>query len=168
MKMSAETGIDVPQELLEKTREFLNQRLAPSILEISLRLKEKAMEIINTTGDVLVGQELVPAAVLRSRNIKEFTDSVTVLKGFKDIRVDARIEKKTGDFFELTVIAIEKQTQKPFKDARVTLIKDGVELESYLSDLKKVVFEHVPLGKYTVEISTIAEKLATVLLDVKI
>jgi hypothetical protein len=168
IKMSSEKEVDVPQGLIEKTRELLEKRLQPSMLEIILRLKEKALEIINTTGDVLVGQELVPAAVLRSRKINEFTDPVTILKDFKDIRVDVKIEKKGSDFFEVSLIAREKQTQKTIKDARVTLIKDEVELESYLSDSEKVVFEHVLLGKYTVEISTVNEKLATVLLDIKI
>jgi hypothetical protein len=168
IKMSSEKEIDLPSGLIDKTKNLLSRRLAPSILEIILRLKEKTLEIINTTGDVLVGQELVPAAVLRSRKINEFTDSVTILKDFKDIRLDVKIEKKRGDFFEVSLIAREKQTQKTIKDLRITLIKDEVELESYLSDSEKVVFEHVLLGKYTVEISTVNEKLATVLLDIKI
>jgi hypothetical protein len=168
LKMSTEKESDIPPGLIEKTKNLLNQRFAPSILEIFLRLKGKALEIINTTGDVLVGQEWVPAAVLRSRKLNEFTDSITILKDFKDIRVDVKIEKKGSDFFEVSLIAREKQTQKTIKDLRVTLIKDEVELESYLSDCEKVVFEHVLLGRYTVEISTVNEKLATVLLDIKI
>jgi hypothetical protein len=54
------------------------------------------------------------------------------------------------------------------KDLRVTLIRDDTELESYLSDSGKVVFEHVLLGKYMVEISNIENKLAMIEIDIKV
>jgi hypothetical protein len=41
-------------------------------------------------------------------------------------------------------------------------------MESSLSDSGKVIFEHVLLGKYTVEISTLDKKLAGILLDIKV
>lgn len=158
---------EVPVQLLEKTKKIVSGMLGSYILEIILRLKQKTLEIINTTGDVLVGQELVPAAVLRSRHIKDFKDEVNVLKDFKDIRVEAKIESKDGGTFNLTVIVKAKETQNIIKDMRVTLLKDVLELESYLSESGKVTFEHVLLGEYTVEISTIKDKLATLILNIK-
>jgi hypothetical protein len=159
---------EIPVHLLEKTKKTVSEMLVSYILEIILKLKQKTLEIINTTGDVLVGQELVPAAVLRSRQIKDFKDEVNILKDFKDIRVEVKIETKDGGTFNLTVIVKERETQNIIKDMRVTLLKGDLELESYLSESGKVTFEHVLLGKYTVEISTIKDKLATVLLDIKI
>jgi uncharacterized protein YjbK len=53
------------------------------------------------------------------------------------------------------------------KDLRVTLIKDDVELESYITDSGKVTFEHVLLGRYSVEISSVDNKIASVILDIK-
>lgn len=138
------------------------------VLEIWLRLKEKALEILNTTGDILVGQELVPAPILRSRKIKDFKDEVTILKDFKDILVEVNIVNKQGSAFNLTIVAKEKDTQKIIKDLRVTLIQADKELESYLAYSGKVTFESVSLGQYKVEISSIDNKLASVLLDIKI
>jgi hypothetical protein len=166
MKLEALPVEEIPEELKEHY-----VRLASGgpglILEIYLKVKEKIVEIIGTTGDVLVGQELVPAPILRSRKIKDFRDEITVLKDFKNIRVEAKIENKNGKEFNLTVLAKDKITQKILKDLRVTLIKDDLELESYLTDSGLVTFEHVLLGKYRIEILTASEKIATVLLDVK-
>lgn len=157
----------LPKELLERVKNLVIQQDKPSVLEILLKAKEHFLEIINTTGDVLVGQELVPARILPRRQIKDFKDEVTILKDFKDMRVEVKIENKAGQFFNLTVAAKEKWTNKIIKDLRVTVLKDDLELESYLTDAGAVTFEHVSLGKYTVEISNLEQKLASVLLEIK-
>jgi hypothetical protein len=115
----------------------------------------------------LVGQELVPAPVLRSRNIRDFKDEVTILKDFKDVRVEAKIENKLGSSFSLTVIVKEKPDLQVIKDLRITLFKGDMELESYHVDSGKVTFEHVACGSYTVAISSLTTTLASVLLDIK-
>jgi hypothetical protein len=92
---------------------------------------------------------------------------VTILKDFKDIRVEVKLENKGGQAFDLTVLVKDKQTHCVIKDLRVTLLKDDLELESYLTDSKKVIFEHVLAGRYTVEISNIETKIASIVLDIK-
>jgi len=159
---------EVPAQLMARVKDLVKPEQDIPALQIALRLKEKILEILNTTGDVLVGQELVPAPVLRSRKIKEFKDEITVLKDFKDIRVEVKILSQQSGVFSLTVVVIEKTTQKIIKDLRVTLIRDDLELESYLSSSGRVTFEHILLGKYTVEISTIESRLACILLDIKV
>jgi len=156
-----------PEQLVQEAKRLIEEQDKLSILEICLKFKEKVLEILNTTGDILVGQELVPAPVLRSRKAKDFKDEVTILKDFKDIRVEVKIENKGRQAFDLTVLVKEKESQKVIKDLRVTLLRDDLELESYLNDPGKVIFENVLLGKYTVEISTLESKLASVLLEIK-
>jgi hypothetical protein len=158
---------DVPEEVLERVKDLIKEDKS-LILEIFLKLKEKALEILNTTGDVLVGQEFVPAPVLRSRSIKDFKDEINIIKDFKDIRVEAKIENKAGKAFNLIINVKQKETQEIIKDLRVTLIRDDLELESYLTDAGAVTFEHVLWGKYKVEISSPENKLASILLDVKV
>lgn len=156
-----------PEELLNRVKGLVKAEDRISLLEIFLRLKEKTLEIINTTGDVLWGEELVPAPVLRSRSIKDFKDEVTILKDFKDIRVEIKIENRQGEAFDVKIMVKEKDTQRIIKDLRVTLLKDEVELESYLTTAGKVIFEHILLGKYLIEISTVENKIASILLDIK-
>ncbi len=157
----------VPQELIEQAKSLVSPEGKISLLEILLKLKENILELVNTSGDVLVGQELVPAPVLRSRQIKDFKDTVTILKDFQDIRVEVKIENKAGRAFSLSVVAKEKPTAKMIKNLRVTLLKDDLELESYVADSGKAVFEHVELGKYRIEIENLQQKVASVLLEIK-
>ncbi|MFA5411235.1 MAG: anti-sigma factor [Candidatus Omnitrophota bacterium] len=159
---------EVPAELLARVKNLLIQKEQAPLLEIFLRFKENILELVNTTGDVLVGQELVPAPVLRSRKIKDFKDEVIILKDFEGLRVEAKIENKGSGFFDLTVIAREKATSRLIKDLRITLTKGDLELESYQADTGKVTFEHVAFGKYTVELSAVESKLAAILLDIKV
>ena len=159
---------EVPAELLGRVKDLFVAQSNPPVLEIVLRFKEKLLELLHTTGDILVGQELIPAPILRSRSIKDFKDEVTILKDFQDIRVEVKIENKGAGGFNLIVMVKQKQTHKLIKDLRVTLLKDDLELESCLADTGAVTFEHVLLGKYKVEISTLENKLASVLLDIKV
>ena len=167
-KLKATVQEAVPEELVKRVKNLIIQEEKPSILEILLRLKVKALEILDTNGDVLVGREFMPAPILRSHKIKDFKDEVTILKDFKDLRVEVKIENKAGQAFNLTVMIKEKETQKLIKDLRITLLKDDLELESYLTDSGRVTFEHVLWGKYTVEISTLEEKVASVLVDIRV
>jgi len=157
----------VPEELIARIKKSVMPENKVSILEIILRLKEEALEILNATGDVLVGQEFVPAPILRSRQIKDFKDEVTILKDFQDIRVEVKIENKGAQSFDLIIIVKDKQAHRVIKDLRVTLIKDNLELESYLTDLSSITFENVLVGKYIVEISNIENKIAAIILDIK-
>ncbi|MEW6100714.1 MAG: zf-HC2 domain-containing protein [Candidatus Omnitrophota bacterium] len=168
LRASREEGADVPQEALMLAKGLVKVTAdKQALLEIVLRAKEKLLEIIHTTGDVLVGQELLPAGVLRSRSIKDFKDEVIVLKDFENFRVEVKIENRQEGIFNIKIGVKEKQTQETIKDLRVTLIKDDVEMESYLLGSGSVIFEHVALGKYSLAISNIEERIASVMLDIQ-
>jgi hypothetical protein len=153
-RIKATDNLEVPPELISSVKEIL-------------KFKDRAFELLKTSGDVLLDQEVVPTPLLRSRRIKDFKDEITVLKDFKDIRVEIKIENKPAQTFNLVVAVKEKQTLRPVKDIRISLIKDDLELESYYSDLGRVTFEHVLLGKYAVQISTAEAKIAHISLDIK-
>ncbi len=171
LALSLDSGIEdageLPEPLLSKIKDVLSLREKSVFLEISLRVKERVLEIVNSTGDILLGQELVPAPVLRSRDIKDFKDEVIILKDFNDIRLEVKVENKGGRYFNVTIRARQKNSARPFKDMRVTLIKEGMELESYFSDSGSVSFEHILLGKYNLEVTSIKDRLALVVLDIK-
>lgn len=166
LKLKSAEELSVPLELVLNAKNILQQD-NPEVLEIILRLKDRLFEIVNTTGDILVGQEFVPASLLRSRQIKDFKDEVIILKDFRDVRIEIKVESRQEQLFNLTVLAKDRQTQAVIKDLRIALIKDDLELESYISDSGSVVFEHVILGEYRVDISRSEGKFASVFFNIK-
>jgi len=167
LKIQPHLSLDVPAPLLEKIKKLVGQEAGENLLEVFLQLKEKAMEIIQTTGDVLLGQELVPAPVLRSRKINEFKEEVSILKDLQQIRVLAKVQNKSAKSFNLTITVKDKQTLKIDKNLRVTLIKDGLELESYINDSGGSFFENILPGNYIVEVSRQGQREAVIDLKVK-
>jgi len=167
LKIEPHLSKDIPFSLLEKTRKIIGSDIKENIFDIFLKLKDKAWEIIQTSGDVLVGQELVPAPVLRSRHINEFKEEVSILKDLQGVRILAKLESKNNKVFNLVVNIKDKQGKGVNKGLRVTLIKDGVELESYVSDMGSSVFERVLPGDYRVEIAQGTRLVAIIDLKVK-
>lgn len=157
----------VPQDLIAWAKSLVPEKSQSPVLEIVFKLKEDAVEIIRAAADILIGQELLPLPVLRSRKIKDFKDEVTIFKDFEKARVELRIENKSGRSFDLSVVVRERQSQQAIRDLRVTLLQNDLELESSLSASGRVTFEGVRIGKYTVEIASLKNKLASILLDVK-
>jgi len=167
LKIKSHLSLDVPIGLLEKIKNLVGQDSRENLLEIFIKLKVKALEIMQTTGDVLLGQELVPAPVLRSRKINEFKEEVSILKDLQQIRVLAKIQNKSAKSFNLTITVKDKHSQRIDKSLRVTLIKDDLELESYVNDVGSSFFENILPGDYVVEISRQGERMAVIDLKVK-
>ncbi len=139
-----------------------------SVFEIVLKNTGKIFDLLYTNGQVLLGQEIIPIGDLRSRNIQDFRDTVSIVKDIDNIRVEIKIDSSSAGYFDITVSVKNKKTSKLLKDYRVTLIKSDTQLESYIIERGAVTFEHISLGKYSVEISSQESKLANVTLDIKI
>jgi hypothetical protein len=167
LKIQPHLSLDVPGPLLEKIKKLVIQETGENLLEIFLMLKEKVIEIIQTTGDVLFDQELIPAPILRSRKINEFKEEISILKDLQQIRVMAKIQNKSTQSFNLTITVNDKQSLKIDKNLRITLIKDGLELESYINDSGSSFFENILPGDYIVEVSRQGQREAVIDLKVK-
>ncbi len=158
----------VPLGLLKQAKDLVNRELNNPVLEVILKLKDKAIEVLNSTGDIIWKGELIPLPILRGRSIKDFKDEVTIYKNFKDKVVEVKIENIQGRAFKLNIKALDKFKRKVIKDLRITLLRDDLELESYHTDSGGVIFEHVQLGKYKVEIHSPDQLIASIILDIKV
>jgi hypothetical protein len=167
MKAVPEDIINVPEAALSKVREIVKINDGPGLLEVILRLKDNIFEVISSSGDVLVGAELVPAPVLRSRNIINFKDEIVILRKFQDLTVEARITSKLKGYFDITVKVSPKIDQKSVRSLRATLVRGDLELESYISESGLFVFEHILLGDYTLKLDSNKETLASILLEIR-
>lgn len=165
LKMGIEaSGQEVSGDMLSRLKELVCGRT----LEIAVRLKQKALEVIRTSGDVLIGREFIPAPLLRARKIRDFKDEVAIFKNFGDFRIEVRIESKGAEVFNLVVAVRPEQQQKVSEDLRITLLEAGTELESYLADSGKVSFNDISPGRYTVAVSASGGRVALVVLDVEV
>lgn len=160
--------IRLPQDLTSKVRDLIENQPELTVLNIILSIKERFFELINTNGDILVDQELMPASLARSRQIKEFKNEITILKDFNGIRLEVKIENKGPNLNSLTIAVKNKQTSQIIKDLRVALLKDNAELESYITDADKIVFDQILAAKYLIEISGTNNKLGAISLEIKV
>jgi len=167
LRLKSVEGKAPAPEFLERMKEFIRRNINTELLDILLGFKERMIHLLNTNGDVLIGQELVPAAVLRGRQVKDFPDELNILKDFKGLVTEVKIINKGGGVFEMAVRVKEKQTQKPAKDLRISLLKNDLELESFHTDSGKAGFEHITPGRYKVEISGISGKLAEIDMEIQ-
>ncbi len=157
---------EVPAELVRVAKELVISETV-SHLEIVICIKEQLIEVLRVSGDILLGNEVIPAAVLRSRQMTQFRKEVIILKDFKDIRVEVKLESKPQDVFKVSLLVKENYSQKVLDNLRMTLKKGDVEFESYISVAGSVVFEDVHLGTYTVTIETEEGPIASVALEIK-
>ena len=151
LKTEAHLSLDVPENLLEKVRKMVQENIRVNLLEVALLLKEGIFKIIHTTGDVLLGQELVPAPVLRSREISEFKGEVSIIKDLRQIRILVKVRQKSGSAFDLLLEAKDRRNSGKRKNLRVSLFKEGLELESYFNNSGIFLFENLSPGDYLVE-----------------
>ncbi|MGE5308797.1 MAG: zf-HC2 domain-containing protein [Deltaproteobacteria bacterium] len=154
------------EPLMEKARTLIAQRLGKHAMELVLESKEQLLHILEVSGDVLVGQEFVPAAVFRSRQTAGFRDAVTVIKDLERVRVELKVEKKEKTF-AVTVTAREKENQGTPGDLRVSLLKGGVELESYVPEAGQAVFGHILPGRYMIHLTSSSDDLAALFLEIR-
>lgn len=142
---------EVPAQLIEDIRGILFS--GPSeAMEIALKVKEGIMQVLKSTGDILVGQELVPASVLRSRKEDFFKDELIIFKDVKDLRIKIKIAHQKDNSFKLAISAKNRATNRAINDIKVALLKDNQEIESYDVDTGLVCFEYVALGEYDLKI----------------
>ena len=166
LELSAEGEMEVPESLLARVREMIAAKCQTSALDIILKSTEQGFEIISTTGNVLFGNEFVPAVSLRSGKNPFFKDDLVIAKDFELLSIEVKVENVREAGFNLVISGKEKNSCMLMKDTRVTLLKDNLELESRISEKGRVVFENVYAGKYSIEISNIKQVLATISVEV--
>ena len=154
----------VPEQVIEKAKALSGERL---IFEVALRLKEKFMELLKTTGDVIRRGDMAPVPVLRGRGISELKEEISLVKEFEEIRIALKLDKKDKDRVRISVVLSEKASLRPITDLRVALFRKSLELESYFARSGAAVFEGLTYGLYTLEISRRDNRIGIIKLEIK-
>lgn len=146
-------ALEAPEEVVQAAINLYNPEVGVNFLEVALNLKEKFIELVRTTGDILIGPQLVPIPVLRSHGEEsQFTDEIKIVKEFDNILTEVGVEKKKPDICDVEIRLTDKETKKKIEGFRVTLNKNGKEIESSLIEDGKVIFKDVRPDKYVVSI----------------
>lgn len=162
-----EQDIEVPEFLIQRAKSLLKQTPLSNIFEVVLALKEKAMQILGTTGDVIVDNEIIPLPVLRSRQISEFAEEIKLIKELENTKITIHIQKKDKDKIRINLGFVDKTNLRPLTDLRLALFKDESELESYEVTTGSAVFDEVGFGRYDIQINRKDEKLGVIRLEIK-
>ncbi|MFH1577973.1 MAG: hypothetical protein ABIC18_02760 [Candidatus Omnitrophota bacterium] len=158
---------EVPEPLIQKIKGLIKEGSVPKILEIALALKKTALQILNTTGDVILDNEIVPLPVLRSRQISEFSESIKLLKEFEDIKITIQIQKQGDDKIRISLSLVNKANFEPLADLRLALIKGDSELESYETLSGSGVFDRLGIGHYAIDIYYKNNKFGVIDIEIK-
>ncbi len=155
--------LETPEAVVQAAMGLFNPEVGPNILEIALNFKEKVIELIRTTGNILRGSQLVPIPVLRSqKEDNTFINEIKIVKEFNNVLTEVGVEKRKPELCDIEVRLTEKDTKSKIQDLRITLNKDDREIESCLVESGKVVFKDVRPGRYTITITKENQKLGIV------
>lgn len=146
--------LTVPDYITERAKNFVSAQFGVNVLELIVKFTDKAIEVIRTTGDVLFGGELQPALAVRGQP-RESATTQTIVKVFDNIRVEVEVGRQKHELNRLILRVKDNQTETPLDDLRATLIEKDIELESYITQSGKAIFENIKPGKYFIRISKI-------------
>lgn len=160
--------LDTPTELIESAQSLVDEEVGQNILDIVLNFKERAIELVRTTGEALMEQQLVPVPVLRNTvENKELQNEIKIVKTFGNILTEVNIEKKRSDLANIVIRVTKKTTNKKAEGLRISLVKNDRELESFLAEEGKVKFEEIKPNNYRVLITKDNKKLGLVNISIK-
>lgn len=144
-----EGQIQPPTFLVDQARSLVAEKITVSdVLDIILDIREKAIELVHTTGERLFGPGLVPA--LRSQGEVESKNSIHVVKSFDKFTAEVEIDKRVSNSTDLIFRLTEKESNKRAEGIRVSLLKKDREIESLVLQGGKATFEDIAPDSYKV------------------
>lgn len=158
---------DVPEFLIRRAKGLVSEKSFPNILDVVLVLKEKALQILGTTGDIILDNQIMPLPVLRSRQITDFPQEIRLIKEFNDIKLTLNIQKLDKDKIRVNLDLMHKISLMPLGGLCIVLLKDNQELESYEDVLGNATFDKVGFGRYIVQIMRKDKRIGSITLEIK-
>ncbi len=157
-----------PNYITQPVLDYVAENAKEVILDLVLEIREKAIELIKSTGDILLGPQLVPIPVLRNAK-KEITqgENIRVVKKINEMVVDVEIEKRRSPSTDLVIRLMEDATKKKLSGIRIGLTKNNREIASFLTQSGKVKFEEVNVGIYQIILLDNDKKLGVININLK-
>ena len=147
---TAKLNVKVPEAWVERAKNLIQPRSKSNIFKLAFKVKQKAIEIVNTTGEIITkGLEPVPAVAFRGKGKKQAQKSIKVTKTIGKLNIEVTI-CYVGQ--NLCNISLNIKSQSSIAEAKAILIKDNEEIESLPIHSGKCCFEEITLSNYTIAI----------------
>ena len=162
--------LEVPGALVQKAKDLVAEEIKESVLDVVLEFKEKVIQIVNTTGDILRGpleSKLAPAYAFRTHKKEEGVKEIRVSKDIGILIVDVEVERQKPELANIVVRLTDKVSKKRATGVRVSLIKGDRELESSLTEQGKVKFEEIKLNTYKINLIKDDKQIGVINISIK-
>jgi hypothetical protein len=152
---------DAPEVLRRRVKDLAADSRRGKAFEIIAEIKEKVCTLLHTSGKVVIGARPKPCAV-RSIHKDARADELIIERDYKEVVVTVIIECPEEGAFNCAVWVKDKSRGACLKNLRVCLYKNNKEVESYAAVKGRALFEHIPLGTYSVVFERSAWPIAPV------
>lgn len=162
--------LETPEQLVREIEDLVYGETRQNVLDIVLEFKEKAIQIIKTTGEIIqesLGPQPAPAYAFRAPQKETEGKEIRVSKEFNNLVVDVEIERQKPELANIIVRLTDKTSKKRATGFRVSLIKGDRELESSLIEEGKVKFEEIKLNDYKIYLMKDNKQIGVINISIK-
>jgi hypothetical protein len=153
-----EGELEAPSWLVAKVKDLVaGESNKGSVLDLVLELRDKLLELIETTGEC--PGALRPVFVFRDNEKKDLPveknderSSIHVVKALGKFAADVEIDKRVSNTTDLVLRLTDTETKKKADGLRVSLFQKQREIESVILENGKVKFEDIGPESYKVKI----------------
>lgn len=156
--------IFLPEFLTRRARNLVSERFGTNVLQVIAKFSDKAIEALRVVGETFCEVKPQPVFALRGQD-SELVTVQSVSKNFGGFRVEIEIVRQKADLNKIIFKVMDDQTKSPVSDLRVTLMDRETELESYIAQNGKAIFENIKPGNYIIQISGITDPIGMIMLE---
>lgn len=165
--ISKKEVLETPEAIVQAAVDLYIPEAGVNVLEVVLNFKEKIIELVRTTGEILRGPGLIPIPAVRNQGEEvAFLNEIKIVKEFNNMMTEVGVEKNKPHLCNVEIRLTEKKSKKKMHGLRVTLVKNEREVESALIEEGKVTFREVKPGKYSLFIIKDNNKTGVIELDI--
>jgi hypothetical protein len=152
MEEMEHTGqVDVPEDLLERTKQLSRRRTGRAAAEVVLSVGKNVITIIKDSARICTVPGPVALAARDSGKDETVHQVAKISTTFHGMKADISLEKIDNAEFEIEARISNAASGNPLNDIRVNLVCDTKELASFLTENGSVLFRKVTFERYVLE-----------------
>jgi len=143
---------EVPEDLKERAKRLVRRNPSANIAEVILAFGKDVVTIIKDSARICTVPEPVPLSVRSGRKEKRLNPVAYIRTVYDVVAAHVSVEKINDSEFEIEARLTDTASGSPLNDIRVTLLSEGKERASFLSEKGSVLFQKLSFGRYDLEI----------------